>query len=110
VQYTPNIRAVPHVNLSCTHTTIFVVRAQAGLIDEMMDETFELDDIEDIDSLADEEVEKVFLEVTAGVMDKAAPAGRTALPQPEPEPEPEPEPIPRVSELDASLEARLLAL
>jgi len=70
-----------------------------------MDETFELDDIEDIDSLADEEVEKVFLEVTAGVMDKAAPAGRTALPQPEPEPEPEPEPIPRVSELDASLEA-----
>ena len=74
----------------------------------MMDETFELDDIEDIDSLADEEVEKVFLEVTAGVMDKAAPAGRTALPQPEPEPEPEP--IPRVSELDASLEARLLAL
>ena len=74
----------------------------------MMDETFELDDIEDIDSLADEEVEKVYLELTAGIMDKAAPAGRTALPQPEPEPEPEP--VSRAGELDATLAARILAL
>jgi len=51
---------------------------KAGLIDEMVEDTMENDDIEDMDEEADAEVEKIYDELTLGVM--GSPAVRGKLP------------------------------
>ena len=43
-----------------------IIHYQAGLMEEMLEDTFEGLEDEDIEDLADEEVEKVLFEVTQG--------------------------------------------
>ena len=51
--------------------TIFVSYFQAGIIEEMLEDTFEsLEDQEELDEAAQEEVDKVLFEITAGKLEE----------------------------------------
>ena len=49
---------------------------KAGMIEEVMEDMFEDMEGEEVEEEAAEEVDKVFLEITAGIMEKAGAAGR----------------------------------
>lgn len=53
---------------------------RAGLIDEMVDDTFDMMDEDSIEEDADDEVAKVITELTADILNKADAAPTTALP------------------------------
>ncbi|GFS16809.1 charged multivesicular body protein 3, partial [Elysia marginata] len=53
---------------------------KAGIIEEMMDDTMEALDDEELDEEADEEVDKVLYEITAGELGKAPEAVDDSLP------------------------------
>ena len=79
--------------------------AKAGLIEEMMEDTFEGLEDDDLDELADTEVEKILFEVTNGILGQAGPVSNR-LPATE-----EPQPAePAAEEGDEDLSERLQAL
>jgi len=58
---------------------------KAGIMEEMMNDTFEsLEDQEELEEAADEEIDNILWEVTAGQLGKAPAAGKDALPTPGP--------------------------
>ena len=59
---------------------------QAGIIEEMMDDAFEMMEDDDLEDAADEEIENILHDVTKGVLGKAPAAVTDTLPVPEPEP------------------------
>ncbi|XP_078267313.1 charged multivesicular body protein 3 [Rhinoraja longicauda] len=63
---------------------------KAGIIDEMLEDTFESMEDEDMEEAAEMEIDKILFEVTAGALGKAPSKVTDALPEPEPEPEPVP--------------------
>jgi len=78
---------------------------KAGIVEEMMEDAFEgLDDQEDLEDEAQEEVDKVLFELTAGKLGEAPEAVRDSLPV-MPEPEPEEASDEEVSDMQARLEA-----
>ncbi|OXA44178.1 charged multivesicular body protein 3 [Folsomia candida] len=55
---------------------------KAGILEEMVNDTFEsLEDQEELEEAADEEIDNILWEVTAGQIGKAPPAGTRAMPQ-----------------------------
>ena len=56
-----------------------IVAEQAGVTEEMLDDTLEMDEDEEIQEEADAEVDKVLFELTNGKLGEARPAG-TELP------------------------------
>ncbi|NXR10424.1 CHMP3 protein, partial [Semnornis frantzii] len=61
---------------------------KAGIIEEMLEDTFEgLEDQEEMEEEAEMEIDKILFEITAGALGKAPSKVTDALPEPEPEPE-----------------------
>uniref|UniRef100_A0A673US36 Charged multivesicular body protein 3 n=1 Tax=Suricata suricatta TaxID=37032 RepID=A0A673US36_SURSU len=61
------------------------LRTQAGIIEEMLEDTFEsMDDQEDMEEAAEMEIDKILFEITAGALGKAPSKVTDALPEPEP--------------------------
>jgi hypothetical protein len=56
-----------------------MITEQAGVTEEMLDDTLEMDEDEEIEEEADAEVDKVLFELTNGKLGEARPAG-TELP------------------------------
>lgn len=57
---------------------------KAGIIEEMLEDTFEsMEDGEDMEEAAEEEVDKILFEITAGALGKAPNKVTDALPEPE---------------------------
>ncbi|ODN06205.1 Charged multivesicular body protein 3 [Orchesella cincta] len=58
---------------------------KAGIMEEMINDTFEsLEDQEELEEAADEEIDNILWEVTAGQLGRAPAAGKEALPTPTP--------------------------
>ncbi|XP_006896140.1 PREDICTED: charged multivesicular body protein 3-like isoform X2 [Elephantulus edwardii] len=58
---------------------------KAGIIEEMLEDTFEgMDDQEEMEEEAEMEIDKILFEITAGALGKAASKVTDALPDPEP--------------------------
>ncbi|XP_071383861.1 charged multivesicular body protein 3 isoform X2 [Centroberyx affinis] len=58
---------------------------KAGIIEEMLEDTFEsMEDGEEMEEAAEEEVDKILFEITAGALGKAPSKVTDALPEPEP--------------------------
>ncbi|KAJ8388272.1 hypothetical protein AAFF_G00135330 [Aldrovandia affinis] len=57
---------------------------KAGIIEEMMEDTFEGLEDEDMEEAAEAEVDKILFDITAGVLGKAPSKVTDALPEPEP--------------------------
>uniref|UniRef100_A0A8C3XZI6 Uncharacterized protein n=1 Tax=Catharus ustulatus TaxID=91951 RepID=A0A8C3XZI6_CATUS len=58
---------------------------QAGIIEEMLEDTFEgLEDQEEMEEEAEAEIDKILFEITAGALGKAPSKVTDALPEPEP--------------------------
>jgi hypothetical protein len=55
---------------------------RAGLIEETISDTFDMMEPEGLDAAADREVDKIIQELTAGVLDKAAPAPTSKIAAP----------------------------
>jgi len=56
---------------------------KAGILEEMVNDTFEtLEDQEELEEAAEEQIDNILWEVTAGQLGKAPPAGTSAMPQP----------------------------
>ena len=55
---------------------------RAGLIEETISDTFDMMEPEGLDAAADKEVDKIIQELTAGVLDKAAPAPTSKIAAP----------------------------
>lgn len=53
---------------------------KAGIIEEMMEDTFESMEDDDVEEAASEEVEKILWEITSGELGKAGPVASSALP------------------------------
>jgi charged multivesicular body protein 3 len=79
---------------------------QAGMIEELLDETFEGLEDDDLEELADKEVEKVLWEVTSGQLGQLS-GTPSAVPQDEGAVGPEPEVVDSDEE---DMTARLQAL
>ncbi|XP_067885225.1 E3 ubiquitin-protein ligase RNF103 isoform X2 [Heterodontus francisci] len=59
---------------------------KAGIIEEMLEDTFEsMEDEEEMEEAAEMEIDKILFEVTAGALGKAPSKVTDALPEPEPE-------------------------
>ncbi|XP_055504987.1 charged multivesicular body protein 3-like isoform X1 [Leucoraja erinacea] len=59
---------------------------KAGIIDEMLEDTFEsMEDEDEMEEAAEMEIDKILFEVTAGALGKAPSKVTDALPEPEPE-------------------------
>ncbi|XP_054247374.1 charged multivesicular body protein 3 isoform X2 [Indicator indicator] len=59
---------------------------KAGIIEEMLEDTFEgLEDQEEMEEEAEMEIDKILFEITAGALGKAPSKVTDALPEPEPE-------------------------
>nr|XP_008535188.1 PREDICTED: charged multivesicular body protein 3 [Equus przewalskii] len=58
---------------------------KAGIIEEMLEDTFEsMDDQEEMEEAAEMEIDKILFEITAGALGKAPSKVTDALPEPEP--------------------------
>ncbi|EDL90997.1 vacuolar protein sorting 24 (yeast), isoform CRA_a [Rattus norvegicus] len=58
---------------------------QAGIIEEMLEDTFEsMDDQEEMEEAAEMEIDRILFEITAGALGKAPSKVTDALPEPEP--------------------------
>ncbi|XP_013409490.1 charged multivesicular body protein 3 [Lingula anatina] len=76
---------------------------KAGILEEMLDDTFESLESDDLEEEAEEEVEKVLFELTSGELGKAPAAVSDTLPTPEVEEEEEEEED--ISDMQARLQA-----
>lgn len=58
---------------------------KAGIIEEMLEDTFEsMDDQEEMEEAAEMEIDRILFEITAGALGKAPSKVTDALPEPEP--------------------------
>lgn len=68
---------------SCSYLSFLYLRlrldSQAGIMEEMLDETLEMEDDEELEEEADQEVDKVLFELTDGKLGQAGSVG-TELP------------------------------
>ncbi|XP_077992302.1 charged multivesicular body protein 3-like [Glandiceps talaboti] len=79
---------------------------KAGIIEEMMDDVFEnLEDQDELEEAAQEEVDKILFEVTAGALGQAPTALDDELPMPQGAEAPESDEEEDVTEMQARLEA-----
>ncbi|XP_035880588.1 charged multivesicular body protein 3-like [Phyllostomus discolor] len=59
--------------------------AKAGIIEEMLEDSFKsMDDQEEMEEAAEMEIDKILFEITAGALGKASSKVTDALPEPEP--------------------------
>ena len=63
------------VTLSTSRTQVFESIAQAGIMEEMLEDTLEMNEDEEIEEEADAEVDKVLFELTNGKLGQAGTVG-----------------------------------
>lgn len=78
---------------------------KAGIIEEMMEDAFDVLEDDDMEEAAQEEVDKILWEITAGKLGEAPAAVKDSLPEPEGAAALEPEEEEEVSDMQARLEA-----
>ncbi|KXJ23111.1 charged multivesicular body protein 3 [Exaiptasia diaphana] len=87
--YMQKLVKVPEIQATMTELSKEMMKA--GIIEEMLEDTFEGLEDDDLEEAADEEVEKILFEVTAGVLGNAEhattplPTGAEGVSEPEPE-------------------------
>ncbi|XP_061101196.1 charged multivesicular body protein 3-like [Conger conger] len=101
-----NLVKIPEVQ--ATMRELSKEMTKAGIIEEMMEDTFENMEDEDMEEAADAEVEKILFDITAGALGKAPSNVTDALPELEPagaaaEPEEEEEDLDEMQERLAAL-------
>ncbi|KAI1887404.1 hypothetical protein AGOR_G00189950 [Albula goreensis] len=70
--------------IQATMRELSMEMAKAGMIEEMMEDTFESMEDEDMEEAAEAEVDKILFDITAGALGKAPSKVTDALPEPEP--------------------------
>ena len=78
---------------------------KAGIIEEMIEDTFESLEDDDLEEAADEEVDKVLFELTSGVLGQATGPSTDALPEREPQGAEALDPEEDMGDMQARLEA-----
>ncbi|ORY06071.1 charged multivesicular body protein 3 [Basidiobolus meristosporus CBS 931.73] len=82
-------RLVKLPEISQTMETMAMEMTKAGIMEEMIGDTLDAFEDEDIEEEADEEVNKVLFQVTEGLLGEATPVGAPLQSEAEPEEEPE---------------------
>ncbi|KAJ8336205.1 hypothetical protein SKAU_G00395480 [Synaphobranchus kaupii] len=77
-----NLVKIPEIQ--ATMRELSMEMTKAGMIEEMMEDTFESLEDEDMEEAAEAEVDKILFDITAGVLGKAPSKVTDALPEPEP--------------------------
>lgn len=78
-----NLVKIPEIQASMRELSKEMMKA--GIIEEMMEDTFEsMEDEDDMEEAAQEEVDKILFEITAGALGKAPSKVTDALPEMEP--------------------------